>query len=50
MNNTEEYENIKVQGVVGKPEIARSNRSNQMFFVNKRYIKDKVLHKQTYKR
>ncbi len=38
-----QYEDIKVQGVVGKPEIARSNRSNQLFFVNKRYIKDKTL-------
>ncbi len=38
-----EYEDIKVQGVVGKPEIARNNRSYQLFFVNKRYIKDKTL-------
>ena len=38
-----EYEGIKVTGVIGKPEIARSNRSYQMFFVNKRYIKDKTL-------
>ena len=37
------YDDLKITGVVGKPEIARSNRSNQMFFVNKRYIKDKVL-------
>ena len=37
------YEDLHITGVVGKPEIARSNRSNQMFFVNKRYIKDKVL-------
>lgn len=37
------FENMRVTGVIGKPEIARSNRSNQMFFVNKRYIKDKVL-------
>ena len=37
------YEDIKITGVVGKPEIARSNRSNQLFFVNKRYIKDKIL-------
>ena len=37
------YEDIKVQGVVGKPEIARGNRSYQLFFVNKRYIKDKTL-------
>ena len=38
-----QYEDIKVIGVVGKPAIARSNRANQLFFVNKRYIKDKTL-------
>lgn len=38
-----EYEGIKVTGAIGKPEIARNNRSYQMFFVNKRYIKDKTL-------
>ena len=38
-----EYEYIKVKGVIGKPAIARSNRANQMFFVNDRYIKDKTL-------
>ena len=37
------FEDIQVNGVIGKPEIARSNRSNQLFFVNKRFIKDKVL-------
>lgn len=37
------YEDIKITGVIGKPAIARSNRSNQLFFVNKRYIKDKTL-------
>lgn len=37
------YEDIHITGVVGKPEIARSNRSNQIFFVNKRYVKDKTL-------
>ena len=38
-----EYEYMKIKGVIGKPIIARSNRSNQIFFVNKRYIKDKTL-------
>ena len=38
-----QYEDIHVLGVIGKPEIARSNRSNQLFFVNKRYVKDKTL-------
>ena len=37
------YEDLNIVGVIGKPEIARSNRSNQLFFVNKRYIKDKIL-------
>ena len=38
-----EYEDIRIKGVIGKPVIARSNRSNQLFFVNKRYIRDKIL-------
>ena len=38
-----DYEDIKINGVIGKPVIARSNRSNQLFFINKRYIKDKTL-------
>ncbi len=38
-----QYEDITVSGAIGKPEIARSNRSHQLFFVNKRYIKDKTL-------
>ena len=38
-----DYEDLKVTGVIGKPIIARSNRSNQLFFVNKRYVKDKTL-------
>ena len=38
-----QYDDIKVTGVIGKPEIARSNKSYQMFFVNKRFIKDKTL-------
>ena len=39
-----EYEDIKITGVVGNPKISRSNRANQLFFVNKRYIKDKTLY------
>ena len=38
-----EYEDMKVVGVIGNPVIARSNRSNQIFFVNGRYVKDKSL-------
>ena len=37
------YEDMVVKGVIGTPVIARSTRSNQLFFVNKRYIRDKVL-------
>jgi len=37
------YEDILVTGFVGKPEIARGNRSYQLFFINKRFIKDKTL-------
>ncbi len=37
------YEDIHIHGVIGKPEIARSNRAYQTFFVNKRFIKDKTL-------
>ena len=37
------YQDMHIYGVIGKPEIARSNRANQLFFVNKRYIKDKAL-------
>ena len=43
LNVNYSFEGITVTGVVGKPEIARSNRSNQMFFVNQRYIKDRIL-------
>lgn len=43
MNVNYEFEGINITGVVGKPEIARSNRANQIFFVNKRYIRDRIL-------
>ena len=38
-----DHEGYHVKGVVGKPEISRSNRSNQVFFVNGRNIRDKML-------
>ncbi|MDR0979100.1 MAG: DNA mismatch repair endonuclease MutL [Lachnospiraceae bacterium] len=34
---------VILDGVIGKAEIARSNRANQIFFVNNRYVKDKTL-------
>ena len=37
------YEDMHVTGVIGKPIISRSNRANQLFFVNHRFIKDKTL-------
>ena len=37
------FDDMSITGVIGKPNIARSNRSNQLFFVNKRYVKDKTL-------
>jgi len=38
-----ELDGIRVRGCVGKPEIARSNRTNQLYFVNGRYIKHRTL-------
>lgn len=49
LNVNYEYEGITITGVVGKPEIARSNRGNQIFFVNKRYVKDRILSNATEK-
>ena len=43
ININYKYEDIKITGIVGRPEIARSNRSQQLFFINKRYVKDKIL-------
>lgn len=49
LNVNYEYEGITITGVVGKPEIARSNRGNQIFFVNKRYVRDRILSNATEK-
>ena len=38
-----QFDDILVKGVIGKPVISRSNRTNQLFFVNKRFVKDKTL-------
>ena len=37
------YENIKVTGVIGKPSISRSTRTNEYTFINSRYVKNKTL-------
>lgn len=38
-----EYEGMKLVGVIGKPSISRSNRSNQIMYVNTRHVKDKTI-------
>lgn len=38
-----EEEGIKISGVVGNTMIAKENRKNQIFFLNKRYIKNNIL-------
>lgn len=43
INVNYEFENMRVTGCIGKPEIAKANRTGQLFFVNGRYVKDKTL-------
>lgn len=38
-----ELDNVKVSGVAGNASTGRSNRTNQIFFVNGRYIKNKTI-------
>lgn len=38
-------DNIRVRGLIGKPELARGNRSRQTLFVNGRYIKNHIISK-----
>ncbi len=38
-------ETLSVAGFIGKPEIARGNRNFEYFFINGRYIKDKIIQK-----
>ncbi|MBO7729927.1 MAG: DNA mismatch repair endonuclease MutL [Lachnospiraceae bacterium] len=37
------YDTLSVNGYIAAPEIARSNRNFELFFVNGRYVKDPVL-------
>ncbi|MCQ2609259.1 MAG: DNA mismatch repair endonuclease MutL, partial [Lachnospiraceae bacterium] len=37
------YNDIKVMGYIGKPSIMRSNRNDEIYFVNSRFIKSKVI-------
>lgn len=36
---------VSVQGFIGKPLIARGNRSYEIYYINGRYIKSNILHK-----
>ena len=47
LNVDYQYDDIKITGVLGKPEIARSNRSHQIFFINERHVKDRILQSAT---
>ena len=38
-----EKEGVRIWGLVGKPAVARANRSGQVFFVNRRWIKSPAL-------
>ncbi len=38
-----EYEGLKINGLIGKPQIARSNRNNQITYINKRHVKNKTM-------
>jgi len=38
-----EDETVKITGYAGSPEIARANRNYQSIYLNKRYIKNKVI-------
>jgi DNA mismatch repair protein MutL len=43
ISTTEEFENIRVSGFAGRPQLTRANRNNQLFFVNGRVIKSRAL-------
>mgnify|MGYP000240913790 CR=1 FL=1 len=41
----EEKDGISITGYLGKPVLNRANRNSEIFFVNGRYIRDKILSK-----
>lgn len=41
---TEEAPGLKLTGYIGRPELAKRTRSEQYFFVNRRYVKNNYLH------
>lgn len=40
-----DYGDTYITGVLAKPEVARSSRADEIYFVNKRYIKNKTIEK-----
>jgi DNA mismatch repair protein MutL len=41
---TEETEHVRINGFVGKPDYYKKGRGEQMFFVNKRFVKSSYMH------
>ena len=41
---SEETEHVRINGFVGKPDYYKKSRGEQMFFVNKRFVKSSYLH------
>ncbi len=39
------YNGIKINAIIGKPSLYRNNRNDEIFFVNKRYIKNDMIKK-----
>ena len=43
LNRLDTSVGVKLWGLLGKPSLARKNRSHQSFFVNRRHVKSKLL-------
>ncbi len=43
ISTSEEFENMRVAGFAGRPQLTRANRNGQLFFVNGRLIKSRAL-------
>ncbi len=43
ISTSEEFENMRVSGFTGRPQLTRANRNGQLFFVNGRIIKSRAL-------
>jgi DNA mismatch repair protein MutL len=42
------FENIKISGFISKPQLTRSDKTDQSLFVNKRYIKNEIVENAIY--